>query len=104
VNFVDYPKLVETIPSAKWHELVDALVDAILTTKNDDKMPPHLANTILHEWQLDTLETAEGLVALLEASVLLEPEKTLAAAEALQLVDVAQAIKQVTPPKPPQPS
>lgn len=101
---MDYPKLVETIPSAKWQELVDVLVDAILTTKSDDKMPPHLSNAILHEWQLDTLETEEGLVALLEASVLLEPEKTLAAAEALQLVDVAQAIKEVIPPKSPQPS
>jgi len=101
---VDYPKLVATIPSAKWPELVDALIGAILTTKNDDKMPPNLANTILHEWQLDTLETEEGLIALLEASVLLEPEKTLAAAETLQLIDVAQAIKQVIPPKPPQPS
>ena len=101
---MDYPKLVATIPSAKWPELVDALIGAILTTKNDDKMPPNLANTILHEWQLDTLETEEGLIALLEASVLLEPEKTLAAAETLQLIDVAQAIKQVIPPKPPQPS
>ena len=101
---MDYPKLVETIPSAKWPELVDALINAILTTKNDDKMPPNLANTILHEWQLDTLETEEGLVTLLEASVLLEPEKTLAAAESLQLIDVTQAVKQVMPPKPPQPS
>lgn len=101
---MDYPKLVATIPSAKWPELVDALIDAILTTKNDDKMPPNLANTILHEWQLDTLETEEGLLALLEASVLLEPEKTLAAAETLQLVDIAQAIKQAIPPKPQQPS
>lgn len=101
---MDYLKLVATIPSAKYPELVDALIDAVLTTKNDDKMPPNLANTILHEWQLDTLETEEGLIALLEASVLFEPEKTLAAVEALQLVDVAQAIKPLVPPKPPQPS
>jgi hypothetical protein len=96
---VDYPKLVATIPSAKYPELVDALVGAILTTKNDDKMPPNLANIILHEWQLDTLETEEGLIALLEAAVLLEPEKTLTAAETLQLVDVVQIIKPLIPPK-----
>ena len=101
---MDYPKLVATVPSAKYPELVDALIDAILVTKNDDRMPPNLANTILHEWQLDTLETDEGLIALLEASVLLEPEKTLAAAEALQLVEVAEAIRPLIPPKPPQPS
>ena len=101
---MDYPKLVATIPSAKYPELVDSLIDAILTTKNDDKMLPNLASTILHEWQLDTLETEEGLTALLEASFLLEPEKTLAAVEALQLVDVAEAIRQVIPPKPPQKS
>lgn len=101
---MDYPKLIATVPAAKWPELVDALIDAILTTKKDDKMPPNLANTILHEWQLDTLETEEGLIALLEASVLLEPEKTLATADALQLVEVAQEIKPLIPPKPPQPS
>lgn len=101
---MDYPKLVATVPSAKYPELVDALIDTILVTKNDDRMPPNLANTILHEWQLDILETEEGLIALLEASVLLEPEKTLAAAEALQLVEVAEAIRPLIPPKPPQPS
>lgn len=101
---MDYPKLVMAIPSTKWPEIVNLLVDAILASKNDDKMPPKLANIILHEWQLGTLETEEGLMALLEASVLLEPEKTLAALETLQLADVAQEVKQVIPPKPPQSS
>jgi len=101
---VDYLKLVTTVPAAKWPELVDSLIDATLTTKSDDKMPSHLANTILHYWQRDTLESETGLAALLEASVLLNPEKALAAVEALQLVEVAQEIRQVIPPKPPQPS
>ncbi len=81
------------IPLSKLHDLSDKLVDSILTSKSDDRMPSALAKTILHYWRQNLLENEHGLTALLEASVLLEPEKTVATLSELQLVDVAEEIR-----------
>jgi len=91
---VDYRKLVELIPVAKWESLSDKLVDFILTSKNDEKMPNQLANTILHYWQQDVLKSESGLTALLEAALLLEPDKTINAFSELQMVNIAEQIKE----------
>jgi len=94
---VDYRKLVEFIPVAKREMLSDKLVDFILTSKNDEKMPSQLANTILHHWQQDVLESESGLTALLEAALLLEPEKTLGAFTELEMAHIAEQIKASAP-------
>ena len=90
---MDFSRLVRMIPESKRKTLSDALVDFVLTSKSDDKMPSALAHTWLHYWQRNLLESEHGLAALLEASVLLEPEKTLAAFNELQLTDVAGEIR-----------
>jgi len=90
---VDYRKLVELIPIGKWGALSDKLVDFILTSKNDEKMSSQLANTILHHWQQSVLKSETGLAALLEAALLLEPEKTINAFGELQMENVAEQIK-----------
>jgi len=90
-----YQKIVKTIPVGKREKLSDKLVDFLLKSKKEDKMPSDLANTILNQWQLGPLTTEAGLAALLEAAVLLESEKTMELLEQeLQLVDVAKAIKE----------
>jgi len=86
-------RLVNMIPGPKRHSLSEELVDVILTSKSDDKMPSALAHTLLHYWQRNLLESEPGLTALLEASVLLEPEKTVAAFNELQLTDVTEEIR-----------
>ena len=91
---MDYRKLVELIPPAKWEPLSDKLVDFVLTTKNDEKMPSRLANTLLHHWQQDVLENEPGLTALLEAALLLEPEKTITAFTELQMTNITDQIKE----------
>jgi len=91
---VDYRKIVELIPVPKWDELSDKLVDFILTSKNEEKMPNQLANSILHHWKYDILLTESGLIALLEAALLLEPEKTINAFNELQMANVAEQIKE----------
>lgn len=89
-----YQKIVKTIPAEKREKLSDKLVDLLLKSKKEDKMPSGLANTILNQWQLGSLTTEAGLAALLEAAVLLESEKTVEFLEQeLQLVDVAKALK-----------
>jgi len=96
---MDYRKLVELIPVAKWEALSDKLVDFILTSKNDEKMPSPLANTILHYWQQDILKRESGLAVLLEAALLLEPDKTVNAFTELQMANIAEQIKEALPPK-----
>ena len=93
---VDYRKLVESIPVGKWEMLSNKLIDFILTSKNDEKMPSKLANMILHHWQHDVLKTDTGLIALLEAVLLLEPEKTINVFNELQIANVAEQIRKAT--------
>lgn len=90
---MDYRKLFEMVPVGKWEMLSDKLVDFILTSKNDEKMPTQLANTILHHWQHSLLKSELGLTSLLEASVLLEPDKTINAFSELQMTNIAEQIK-----------
>jgi ABC-type taurine transport system ATPase subunit len=88
--------LAETIPVSKRRSLADKLVDLILLSKKDDKMPSSLAKVILGCWQRNGLDTAPSLAALLEASLLLEPEGTLTALNELQLVEIAESIRTQT--------
>ncbi len=91
-----YQKIVKTIPVEKREKISDKLLDFVLKSKKEDKMPSDLANTILSQWQLGPLTTETGLAALLEAAALLESEKTMEFLEQeLQLVDVAKAIKEI---------
>ena len=90
---MDYHKLAELIPREKRKNTVDKLVDIILSSKNDNKMPSDLANTILYQWQQNLLTSEPGLSTLLKATVLLEQEKTLTVLKELQLNEIAEKIK-----------
>lgn len=91
---MDYRKLVATIPIANWETLTNKLIDFILTSKSDEKMPSQLANNILHHWQNDILKTESGLTALIEAAVLLELDKTANAFIELQMANIAEQIRE----------
>jgi len=93
---MDYRKIIDNVSVLKREDLSTKLIDVILLSKNDDKMPNQLANTILQQWQQDTLLTESGLTALLEAAVLLEPVKTVEALTALELADIAGQINEAT--------
>jgi len=93
---MDYRKIIDNVSVLKREVLSTKLIDVILLSKNDDKMPIQLANTILQQWQQDTLLTESGLTALLEAAVLLEPVKTVVALTALELADIAGQINEAT--------
>jgi hypothetical protein len=90
---VDYSELVELIPAEKWGPVSDQLTNLILASKNEEKMPRHLADVILLHMKNDNIESKSGLAALLEASMLLEPEKAMNAFSELQLPTVAEQIK-----------
>ena len=90
-----YQKIVKTISVEKREKLLDKLLNFVLKSKKESKMPSGLAKTILSQWQLGPLTTEAGVATLLEAAVLLESEKTMEFLEQeLQLMDVAKAIKE----------
>ena len=90
---MDYPELVKLIPAEKWGPISDQLINLILASKNEEKMPRQIADTILLHMKNGNSESKSGLAALLEASVLLEPEKAMNAFCELQLPTVAEQIK-----------
>jgi len=91
---MDYQKLVESIPAEKRSKIADKLTDIILTSKKEDKMSSDLANTILYQWKQNTLTSKPGLTALFKAATLLEPEKTSALLQELQLNEIAEKIEE----------
>ena len=94
---MSYHKIVGIIPIEIRAKLSVKLVDFILKSKNDDKMPSRLAKNILYHWRQGPLLGEDGLAALLEAAVLLESEKTMDFLEQeLQLVELAKAVKQIS--------
>ena len=92
---MDYRKLVQLIPAASWEMLSGKLLNFILKSKNEDKMPSKLANSILHHWQHGTLVSESGLTALLEVAFSLEPDKTIEALNELQLTSLAEKLREV---------
>lgn len=95
---MDYVDLVGLADGSTWQSLSTRLVDLILTTKNDEKMPGPLARRILHFWQQDNLVSKLGLAALFEAAVKLEPERTMSILSELQLGDLESKIRKMLSP------
>jgi hypothetical protein len=92
---MDYLKIVEMIPAEKWGQLSDQLIGVILGSKNDQKMPNALANAILLNMKNGKSATKEGVTILLEAAVLVDCEKTVAALGDMQMLKIAEQIVQV---------
>ena len=91
-----YKKIVKMIPVEKREELSDKLLNYLLKTKKEKNMPSSLAKCFLSQWQTGGFDDEVGLAVLLEATALLEPEKTIEFLEQeLQLAEVAKALKEV---------
>ena len=74
---MDLEKTVRKIPSSAWEVTSEKLIDIVLNSRSSSKMPSGLAKTILYYWQRDQLATRIGLQRLLEASMIIDPEKTI---------------------------
>jgi hypothetical protein len=91
-----YKKIVKMIPVEKREALSDKLLNYLLKSKKEAKMPSSLAYCFLSQWQTGTFDDEVGLEVLLDATALLEPEKTIEFLEQeLKLVDVVKAFKEV---------
>jgi hypothetical protein len=93
---VSYKKIVKMIPVEKREELSDKLLNYLLKAKKENKMPSSLAKCFLSQWQTGGFDDEVGLAVLLEATALLEPEKTTEFLEQeMQLAEVAKALKEM---------
>ena len=92
---MSYKKIVKMIPVEKREKLSDKLLNYLLKSKKEKKMPSSLAKCFLSQWRTGTFDDEVGLAVLLEATALLEPEKTTEFLEQeLQLAEVAKALRE----------
>ncbi len=87
-------KVARKIPMSLWNEASEKLIDSILNSQNAGKMPSDLAKTILFYWQRDQLATEVGLQRLLEASMILDPDKAISLMEELGLPEIVVMLKE----------
>ena len=87
-------KIARNIPASLWNVASEKLIDIVLNSSNASKMPSDLAKTILYYWQRDQLATEVGLHRVLEASMILEPEKTVDLMEELGLSKIVVMLKE----------
>jgi len=86
--------IARKIPAALWSVASEKLIDLVLNSPNASKMPSDLAKTILYYWQRDQLVTEVGLQRILEASMILEPEKTITLMEELGLPAIVVMLRE----------
>ena len=90
-----YTEIVKMIPFEKRGILSDKLLNFLLKTKNEAKMPSNMAYCFLSQWQTGTFDDEVGLAVLLETATVLELEKTTEFLEQeCQLAEVAKALKE----------
>ena len=89
-------KIARKVPASLWNVASEKLVDIALNSPNASKMPSDLAKTILYYWQRDQLATEVGLQRLLEASMILEPNKTISLMEELGLSEIVVMLKETS--------
>ena len=87
-------KIVRKIPASLWSVASDKLVDLVLNSANGERMPSDLAKTILFYWQRDQLATEVGLQRVIEAAMILEPEKTIGVIDELGLQELVIMLKE----------
>lgn len=90
-----YKEIVERIPKSVYKRLSERLVDALLESREGDKLPSSIAKLILFHWQRDTLESEDGIAVLLEALTKLEPLKAQAMLNELGLEELVEKISSI---------
>jgi hypothetical protein len=95
---MSYKKIVKMIPFEKREKLSDKLLNYLLKSKKEKNMPSSMAKCFLGQWQIGDFHDEAGLAVLLEATALLELDKTTKFLEEdLQLNNVANALKETVP-------
>ena len=90
-----YADMTQRIEASKRENLSNSLLDLILESGNADKLPPELARSLMDAARGQRLSMETGLETLLDAGVLLEPEKTPATVEAQGFPELASELKSI---------
>lgn len=94
---MSYQKIVNMIPVEKRGVISEKLLDFVLKSKKEKKLPSSMAKCFLSQWQTSSFDDEIGLGVLFETAAILELEKT---AEFLkqecQLAEVVRALKEAT--------
>ena len=85
-------ELVKQIPNSMYRMLSEKLMDAILEAKSGDNVPSSLAKTILYYWQRDQLASEAGLINLLQAAQLADPDRTATILDEFGLEEIRVAL------------
>ena len=90
-----YPKIVKMIPVEKRGKISEKLLNYVLKSKKEKKLPSSMAKCFLSQWQMGNFDDEIGLGVLLETAAQLELEKTTEFLEQeCQLAEVAKALKE----------
>jgi hypothetical protein len=90
---VDAENILKSLPESSVASIQNGLVDTILKSKNAQILPSDVAKRLLSLYYSNQLGGSEGLKTLLQASVLLEQEKTAEMFQELGLADVAAKVR-----------
>ena len=85
--------IVDGIPNSLHRDLSKKLVAIVLGAKDRDIVPTELAKKIIYIWRQDQLATKTGIVALLEAALVVNAEATYMLLDELGLQEQTIALK-----------
>jgi hypothetical protein len=86
--------IVRMIPVSLYGIVSKRLIEIVLETEKTDSIPTSLAKSILYLWQRDQLENEVGIEKLLEAAMLVEPDKTVAFFQEVGLQELVITLKE----------
>jgi hypothetical protein len=87
--------VVDGVPDSLYEDLSKKLVGIVLGTQDKDAVPTELAKKIIYLWRQDQLASPTGLVALLDAGVMVDSEKTYSTLDELGLQEVVASLKKL---------
>lgn len=89
---MDYREMVKAIPLTIRRPISEKLIDVLLEAKEGKKVSSSIAKTILFYWQRDQLHSEPGLMNLLKAVELADPEEATIVLDEFNLNEIKLAI------------
>jgi hypothetical protein len=89
-------KALESIPSSLLGDLSNKLVDIVLGAEDKNAVPAELAKKVIYLWRQDQLSSSTGISTLMEASILVDAEKTYTTLDELGLQKITTSVRSLT--------
>lgn len=88
-------EVVKLIPPSLRETVSNELIKVITSSPHGRRIPSSIARSLLYYWQRDQLSTEIGLAKLIEASLILEQDRTIKILIDLGLDEAVRAIKEI---------